>query len=81
MNRENRLAELQERNEKGFKVPTNAEVFLVEEHENEDVISVFITDDGWAHHKMTFHKGLVKQLISKLHNPDIIELKEENKNE
>jgi len=77
MNREDKLAKLQERNDKGFKVNTNADVFLVEKHD--DVISVFITDDGWAHHKMTFHKGLIKQLVSKLNDPDIIEFKEATK--
>lgn len=79
MTKEDKLAKLQEINDKGFKVNNEADVFLVEEYD--DVISVFITDDGWAHHKMTFHKGLTKQLIEKLNNPDVIELKEATNND
>jgi len=72
MSREDRLAKLQERNLEPLKVSPNADVFYVEEHG--DVVCVFITDDGWAHHKMTFNKDLIKQLIDKLKHPDAIEI-------
>lgn len=63
-----KLAKLQERNIQPIRVSPGASgVFNVEKHG--DVVSVFIIDDGWAHHKMTFNVGHIKELVYKLKNP------------
>lgn len=68
MERLEKLAKLQERNSQPIQVdPSVSGVFRVEKHG--DVVSVFIIDDGWAHHKMTFNVGHIDELIYGLKHP------------